>query len=692
MLGSIRSGLMPSQCNTGSAFHMRTASRQPTQKPSQIDWRSSGPIALTWPAPKCLATLAVVASKMPLISRKNGNQNELPMATAARSPGLTRPAIMVSTKPMQVLASWPMKIGRASADRRRHSALVRESRLGFMRLLLVAAGNNFSVTPQQPLSWLIQVPVFVIGQWFGGDDGNNILVGGNCLEINTKVSVFQACRAEGCASGDMCQLAAAVAEQVFSVAKQAVEYPEALILLAGSDQIRQQLLPVNRLRMTVANAVEHVAKSRFAVGVAYRAVVAVFGRKIGKLSVVGKTPVAAPQLAHKGVGIGQLDRADIGLADMADDQGAFDWVTLYQAGNLGIHTWFWVVKQAQSGALIEADTPAVSMWPGTAAALHQAGKTEYNISRHIGTHAKQFTHEAVLLADFDTAAAAQQVAGSLFPEKLLLLLVAQGAGAIAEHFAFEAHLAEQIDCVAAALAVVTVANVFRCLVQQAGLQAQHIQRHVDGAIGVRLFVFVQAAHVKPLCLLQLNLLQGLIVAVFVNYRLLQQINKVLARQLQDLPVAQHVHIGVARLVAEQGVLAKAGCRSQFGQNFQVAILLAADLDPSLMYKVAAIANCALLNDAVAGRQIQRDQALQHFVDVLCRYPAKQRVGQQLFQPVDVKTLGFQLLQDILHHLFPVQLRLQQVAFDAQYQRVAQRYCFVLARLAGGEIGRASCRE
>ncbi|MCY1373832.1 hypothetical protein D9M69_611290 [compost metagenome] len=66
---------------------------------------------------------------MPVISRNTGIQMELPRATAARSRGLTRPAITASTKPMAELESWAIMIGEASLSSARNSVLARLNRV-----------------------------------------------------------------------------------------------------------------------------------------------------------------------------------------------------------------------------------------------------------------------------------------------------------------------------------------------------------------------------------------------------------------------------------------------------------------------------------------------------------------------------------------------------------------------------------
>ena len=101
----------------GSALINSNEAVHPTTNASHNAWRTSGPISAWLPAPKRWATLGVVASKVPVINRYTGIQMELPRATAARSRELTRPAITASTKPMAVVASCPIMMGKASASR-----------------------------------------------------------------------------------------------------------------------------------------------------------------------------------------------------------------------------------------------------------------------------------------------------------------------------------------------------------------------------------------------------------------------------------------------------------------------------------------------------------------------------------------------------------------------------------------------
>ena len=95
------------------------------------------------------SALAVVASRVPVISRNIGIQMELPSATAARSCGLARPAITASTKPMAVVASCAIMIGAARVSSSLSSARMRKprerGRAGLFTAVLVWAGEPRSL-------------------------------------------------------------------------------------------------------------------------------------------------------------------------------------------------------------------------------------------------------------------------------------------------------------------------------------------------------------------------------------------------------------------------------------------------------------------------------------------------------------------------------------------------------------------
>ncbi|MCY1413935.1 hypothetical protein D9M71_293730 [compost metagenome] len=148
------------------------------------------------------------------------------------------------------------------------------------------------------------------------------------------------------------------------------------------------MINLDRFGKRRAYPVEQIAECRFAVGIAHRSVKADFGLETGQLAVMGEAPVAPPQLADKGMGVGQADLADIGLADVADDHFALDRVALHQVGNFRFAAGCRVLKYTQPTSFVETDPPAIAMRAGAATTLHQPGKAENDIGRHVGAHAQ----------------------------------------------------------------------------------------------------------------------------------------------------------------------------------------------------------------------------------------------------------------------------------------------------------------
>ena len=84
----------------------------------------------------------------------------------------------------------------------------------------------------------------------------------------------------------------------------------------------------------LVHLLQHPAKSEFAVGGADRPKAAVQqGRKVFEVAVVGKHPVAAPELAHKGVAVFHADRAHRSLAHVGHYVVAFDGVAAQHLRN-----------------------------------------------------------------------------------------------------------------------------------------------------------------------------------------------------------------------------------------------------------------------------------------------------------------------------------------------------------------------
>ena len=129
-------------------------------------------------------------------------------------------------------------------------------------------------------------------------------------------------------------------------------------------------------------------------------------REVVEVAVVGKYPVAAPQLAHKGVAVFKRDPALRGLADVRDDVAAFDWVAADElglwrlAGGLVVNEMAQAFVTCRPGlahfvlAFEKGNAPAIGVQVGVSAALRKSGEAESHIGRGVAVHAKQLAHVA----------------------------------------------------------------------------------------------------------------------------------------------------------------------------------------------------------------------------------------------------------------------------------------------------------
>jgi len=107
---------------------------------------------------------------------------------------------------------------------------------------------------------------------------------------------------------------------------------------------------------------------------------------------VGEHPVAAPEFAYEGMAVLERHLALRGLADVGDDVGGLDRVTLDQFGNRGSDRGLVVDEVTYAGALEEGDAPAVVVGVGAAAAVGEAGEGKHNVGRDIAVHCKKLAH------------------------------------------------------------------------------------------------------------------------------------------------------------------------------------------------------------------------------------------------------------------------------------------------------------
>src|SRR3954447_812982 len=111
-----------------------------------------------------------------------------------------------------------------------------------------------------------------------------------------------------------------------------------------------------------------------------------------ELAVVGKRRGSAPQFAREWVRVLQRHPSAVGAPHMRDHDAALDRVGPDQASDVGGGAWLRVVVAAAAPPLVEGDAPSVAVRPRRAAPASEACEAETDVSRHVRTHAEQFTH------------------------------------------------------------------------------------------------------------------------------------------------------------------------------------------------------------------------------------------------------------------------------------------------------------
>jgi len=146
--------------------------------------------------------------------------------------------------------------------------------------------------------------------------------------------------------------------------------------------------------MRLGQLLHQPAEGQLAVGAAHGAEAAVQAwRKTLEVSVVRHHPVAAPELAHEGVGVLQRHLPLRGLADVGDDIAALDRVALHQLGHGRLAGAVVIDEQAQARVLEEGDAEAVLVLVGPRG---QAGEGEHHVGGGVGIHAQQLAHRIYL--------------------------------------------------------------------------------------------------------------------------------------------------------------------------------------------------------------------------------------------------------------------------------------------------------
>ena len=132
----------------------------------------------------------------------------------------------------------------------------------------MTAKQSLALAPQHPLPWLICLPVFVAGQRFGGNDGDDVVGGSVLFEVDFQFQVAELCRAEGGAAGDPVEFAGAQGEQPVAVAEHQVADAKLDQWGAAVAECSSQVFERRRRGVAACQGVEQVTEEAFAVGIA----------------------------------------------------------------------------------------------------------------------------------------------------------------------------------------------------------------------------------------------------------------------------------------------------------------------------------------------------------------------------------------------------------------------------------------
>ena len=179
------------------------------------------------------------------------------------------------------------------------------------------------------------LPGLARGQRLGGHHHHAVGGRGQRRKVDAQVLVGQLSpRRTGASPLQRPQLRGGMGPQRLPIGQQQVEGAVPRQLRQQLAQRAAQLVDAGHAGVRLGQLLHQPAEGAFAVGVAHRAEGAVQPRlEALQVAVVRKHPVAAPQLAHEGVGVLQRHAALRGLADVGDDVVAADRVALDQVGH-----------------------------------------------------------------------------------------------------------------------------------------------------------------------------------------------------------------------------------------------------------------------------------------------------------------------------------------------------------------------
>ena len=120
--------------------------------------------------------------------------------------------------------------------------------------------------------------------------------------------------------------------------------------------------------------------------------------EVFQIAIVGKHPIAPPQLPHKRVAVGQRDGTHRGFAYMGHHVMALDRVAAQHlcngrgGGALAIDKTAHTLTGRTAVGAKEGYAPAIRMVVSATAALRKARETQCEARRQVAVHSKQLAH------------------------------------------------------------------------------------------------------------------------------------------------------------------------------------------------------------------------------------------------------------------------------------------------------------
>ena len=237
----------------------------------------------------------------------------------------------------------------------------------------------------------VRRPGFIIRQrlWFGNH--RHPVAGVVTSKIDAHVVVHQVRHAKR-RLPQVVQVGAAMGEQHVAIAEHEVRTRHGRGCWRPVRARRRSARPAAAVRQTLAQGFQQVAERGFRVGVAHwPEILAARRGKVLRLPLMGKNPVAPPQLAVKRVECFPAPPALGGLADVGDDVFGFDRVTADQIRHWRVRAGLVVQKQPAAYAFKEA-MPNRRRAGRSARRAGESPQKKTGCPSGVAVHAQQLAH------------------------------------------------------------------------------------------------------------------------------------------------------------------------------------------------------------------------------------------------------------------------------------------------------------